>query len=291
LFVTARKPAPVQAVWLGYFHSTGMLAIDYIIADPTVCPEGEDGQYVETVARLPHSFLCFNPPDDSPVVSRLPAREYGHITFGCFNNPLKISDGVIAAWARILQGVPRARLLLKSFPFDNPASREHVARRFARHDIDLDRITFLGRSALPEHLAAYNQVDIALDPFPYNGGVTTLDALWMGVPVVTLRGTQFVGRMGASILTTLNMPELIAATPDEYVERGIQSGQDLTWLEACRASLRERLLTSPLCDGPALARGLEALYRSFWQTWCATQQLEVQGRFPVSERSPSSRDL
>ena len=245
LLVVARKPAPVQVVWLGYFHTTGMTAVDYIIADPRVCPE-ESGLYVETIARLPHSFLCFHPRKTHQMSAGCRSQEHGCITFGSFNNPLKLSDGVIDAWSQVLDRVPGSRLLLKYFSFDDAGAREYFAQRFADRRVDVRRINFLGRSPFYDHLAAYNQVDIALDPFPYNGGATSFDALWMGVPVIALRGTQFVGRMGASILTTLNMPELIATTPGEYVERVIQLSHDVEWLKACRAGLRDRLLAIAL---------------------------------------------
>jgi len=272
LLALARKPAPVQALWLGYFDTTGMASIDYLFADRYVCPPGDERFYVEKVLRLPHSWFCYSPPDPSPEITPLPMLERGHVTFGCLNNLAKVTPDVVALWGEILGALPDARMCLKYFGFDDPQVREQYAAMFARHGVAADRLTFLGRSPLGEHLATYDGVDVALDPFPYNGGITTLDALWMGAPVVSLAGSRFVGRMGLSILSNVGCPELVASSPDEYVRKAVELAGDPARLVELRASLRDRLAGSPLCDGPGFARGLEAAYRQMWGTWCETQR-------------------
>lgn len=268
LLVLARKPAPVQAVWLGYFDTTGMAAIDYIFADPQVCPPESDRYYVEKVIRLPSSVFCYAPPSGCPAVSPLPSASRGRVTFGCFNNLAKIRPEVIELWSRILRERPEAELRLKYFGFEDETVRAYFADLFAEHGVDPSRIVFLGRSSLADHLAAYGDVDVALDPFPYSGGITTLDALWMGVPVVSLAGRRFVGRMSASILTAVGLPELVAESPDDYVAKALALADSRERLAALRSGLREQMASSPLCDGPGFARALEASYREMWRAWC-----------------------
>jgi protein O-GlcNAc transferase len=265
----ARKPAPVQALWLGYFDTTGLPAVDYIIGDRFVCPPGDEGLYVERVARLPHSWFCYSPSEEGPDISPLPALSNGYVTFGCLNNLSKVNEDVIDLWAKILRAIPDARLHLKATALSDTRVRDELTGRFAAAGVDPERVACSGGSTYQEHLAAYNQIDIALDPFPYNGGATTLDALWMGTPVITLRGDRFVGRMGASVLAVTGLPELIAESKDEYVQRAIATAADLERLAELRASLRDRLVESPLCDGPGMALDLEHLYRQMWRTWCA----------------------
>lgn len=271
LLTLARKPAPIQAIWLGYFDTTGMTGIDYIFADGFVCPPGDERFYVEDVIRLPHSFLCYSPTDASPEVNSLPMLSRGFVTFGSLNNIAKIGPHVMALWARILRAVPNARMVLKYGGLADENVRQDFLTRFAQHGIDSDRVTLLGSSPLGEHLTAYDEIDIALDPFPYNGGVTTLDALWMGTPVLSIRGDRFVGRMGASSLSTLGLQELIAETPDDYVAKAVSLAANPAHLIELRRSLRQRLIESPVCDGAAFARALEQNYRAMWRTWCRSR--------------------
>jgi protein O-GlcNAc transferase len=273
--VLARKPAPVQVMWLGYFDSTGMRAVDYIIGDNFVCPPEDDELYVEKVARLPDSWFCYTPPDESPEVEPTPALSNGCVTFGCLNNIAKVTPEVVAVWAKILQALPGSRLTLKSAALGDPSACERYEGLFAEHAIAPARITYLAGSPFVEHLAAHNQIDIALDPFPYNGGATTLDALWMGVPVITLKGDRFSGRLGVSTLSVLGLQDLIAATPEEYVSKALALAEDLDRLTDMRAGLRQRLADSAICDGVGMARALENLYRQMWREWCITNAERV----------------
>ena len=200
-----------------------------------------------------------------------PALSGAGVTFGCFNNTAKLTPEVVAAWAKILLAVPRSRLFLKSGGFDDKDIRTHFQNLFAQHGVENERLKFAGRSPRQEYLAAYHEVDIGLDPFPYNGGTTTVEALWMGVPVVTLSGDRFVSRMGESIMMNLGQEECVTHSEEAYIARAVALASDLPHLAALRAGLRDRLLNSPLCDGPGFTRDLEAAYRRMWQTWCQAQ--------------------
>ena len=272
LMVFALKPAPVQATWFGYFDTTGLSAMDYIIADRFLIPPEEEGNYVERVVRLPDAYDCFTPPDYAPEPSSLPALAVGKVTFGCFNNPAKLSEAVISCWSKLLHASPHAQLYLKYKPFGNPGVQQRYLSLFARHDIAPERIRFAGRSPRHEFLAAYHEVDIALDPFPYNGGVTTIEALLMGVPVVSLRGDRFVSHVGESIMMNLGLEEFVADTEEAYIAKAASLAADLPRLAGLRRQLRAKLLDSPLCDAAAFTRNLDAAYRKMWETWCQTQK-------------------
>lgn len=271
LAVFAARAAPVQATWAGYFGTTGLQAMDYILADRFVIPPGEDGQFSETVWRLPDSYFCFAPPEvDVPIVER-PAGEQGGgaLVLGSFNNWTKVSDGTVALWSRVLAAIPGSRLLLKTKFLDNPEVSGDAVARFARHGIAAERLILEGPASRDALLAAYNRMDIALDPFPFGGGVTTLEALWMGVPVVAQRGDRWVARVGESIVATVGLPDLVADDADGYVRLVQRLAADRPYLADLRRSLRARLEASPLCDGPRFARSLEAAYRTMWRKWCA----------------------
>lgn len=271
LLVFARKPAPIQATWIGYFATTGLRAMDYIIGDRFVLPPGEERHYVEKPLRLPDGYLCFTPPALPVDVAPLPALAAGRLTFGSFNNISKINAAVVALWARILHSVPNSRLLLKTQTLGSPVMRERCLAQFAEHGVAEAQLAFAGFSPRAEGLAAYNEVDIGLDPFPYNGGTTTADALWMGVPVITLKGDRFAGHIAESVLTSAGLPDWVAASPEEYVEMAIQWASDLPRLAALRAGLRQQTVASPLCDGARFTRKLELAYRDIWRTWCRHQ--------------------
>jgi protein O-GlcNAc transferase len=271
LLTFALKPAPVQVTWMSYIATTGLKAIDYIIANRYIIPPQDDCYYVERVVRLPHSFLCFAPPRFPLEVSPLPALSTAEITFGCFNNAAKLTLEVIAVWAKILRALPRSRLFLKSGGFNDEEMKTHFRNLFVANGVRNEQLEFAGRSPRNEYLAAYHAVDIGLDPFPYNGGTTTVEALWMGVPVVTLRGDRFVSRMGESIMMNLGMEECVTDSEEAYVARAIALASDLPRLAAMRNGLRERLVNSPLCDGPGFTRDLEAAYRRMWEDWCRTR--------------------
>ncbi len=265
----ALKPAPVQVTWLGFPGSTGLAAIDYRLVDMITDPEDEvEGWASETLCRLPGGFLCFDPPAEAPAVAPPPGLGRP-ITFGSFNNPAKLSAATLDAWAALLASVPQARLLLKGRPLKDETARQLLLERFRSRGVTPDRLSLQGWMPGPEgHLGLYGQVDIALDPFPYNGTTTTCEALWMGVPVLTLTGTQHSGRVGTSLLTRLGLPELIAPDTDAYLRIAIDLATDLKRLTNLRQSLRQRMAVSPLCNGPAFTRDLEAAYRAMWRNWC-----------------------
>jgi predicted O-linked N-acetylglucosamine transferase (SPINDLY family) len=261
----AWRPAPVQTSWLGYFATTGLAEIDYVLADPHVVPPGEEAQYVERIWRLPDCYLCFTLPADVTPVSPLPALMNGYPTFGCFNNHKKLNDGVIAVWSRVLHALPDSRLLLKNHQLGEAMIRGETLVRFAAHGIGAERLILEGPSPREEYLAAYHRVDFALDPFPYPGGTTSVEGLWMGVPVLGRRGNRFLAHLGEMILQTVGLPEWIATDDDDYVARAVALAGDLPALAALRAGLRERVVRSPLCDAPRFAEHLADAFEQMWQ--------------------------
>ncbi len=270
LKVFARKPAPVRATWLGYPNSTGLSAIDYRIVDAETDPPGAaDALASERLVRLP-GFLCYGGADDAPEPAPPPCLTAGTVTFGSFNNPAKLSSPTLDAWAALLDRLPHARLLLKGKPFADEGTRARYRERLAVRGIAPARVELVGwtQGNVP-HLELYARVDIALDPFPYNGTTTTCEALWMGVPVVALRGARHGGRVGASLLARIGAEDWIAETAEDYVECAARLAADPAQLKALRQTLRARVAGSPLCDRAAFARAMEAAYRSMWQAWCA----------------------
>ena len=220
--------------------------------------------------RLPGGFLCYGARDDAPAPGPPPCLATGVVTFGSFNNPAKLSGATLDVWARLLARLPTARLLLKGKPFAEAATRAIYLDRLAERGVAADRIELVAWLPEREHLALYDRVDIALDPFPYNGTTTTCEALWMGVPVVTLRGDRHAGRVGASLLTQIGLSDLIADSTEAYMETAVALAGDLARLADLRQSLRPRMAASPLCDAPAFARKVEAAYRTMWRRWCET---------------------
>ena len=268
--VLARRPAPVQVTWLGYPNTTGLRIIDYRLTDHIADPPGEaDRLHSENLVRLEHGFLCYQPDAAAPEVAPLPCLRSGYITFGSFNNLAKVSPEVIMVWAQILAAVPESHLLLKAKQLGNDETRDRYVHMFGAAGIAADRLEL--HSRLPqqaEHLALYSRVDIGLDPFPYNGTATTCEALWMGVPVVTLLGDRHAGRVGASILHRLKLDELVAESPDEYAALALALATDLKRLSEMRASLRSRMLGSTLMDRQLFIRTLEHAFRRIWRRWC-----------------------
>ena len=265
LRVFARKPAPVQVSWIGYSSTTGLTRMDYRITDTVSDPVGvTDDLYTEKLIRLPDTFSCFQPLANSPDVAALPAKQSGHITFGSFNNFIKMTPEVLQTWARILQRVPTSILLLKYRSFEAEKIRTLVLAAFAKHGVQPARIHFLGSDDYHTHLRAYHQVDIALDTFPHNGDTTTCDALWMGVPVVVNTGVNHVGLMGASRLRSVGLDDLVARDNDHYVDIACALANDVPRLEKLRATLRETMKASPLMDAPRFTRNLEAAYENMW---------------------------
>jgi predicted O-linked N-acetylglucosamine transferase (SPINDLY family) len=267
LLVFARKPAPVQVSWLGYPGTTGMDAMDYRLTDPYLEPPGLDDAYgSERAFRLPDTFWCYDPLASEPAVNALPCREKGFFTFGCLNNFFKVNDEVVTLWAGVLKAVANSRLLLMA-PEGN--SRRRVLDRLDREGIGPDRVEFVPRQSRLGYLQLYHRIDIGLDTAPCNGHTTSLDSFWMGVPVITLVGQTAVGRAGLSQLTNLGLPELIAQTPERYVQIAAGLAGDLPRLAALRRTLRARMEASPLMDAPRFARNIEAAYRQMWRNWCA----------------------
>jgi len=272
LSVFAWKPAPIQVTWLGYLATTGVNAIDYLIADAWTLPDTEECNFTEKIWRLPQSYLCFTQPQSGTTVSLLPALENGYVTFGCFNNLTKISDEVIALWARILTEIPNSRLILKAKQFSQESIRQKINERFAIHGIGAERLTLMGQVARDEYLAPYQQIDIALDPFPYPGITTTVESLWMGVPVLTLAGNSFLSRQGVGLMMNAGLPEWIANDPDEYATLATKHSSDLNKLSQTRSTLRDRVSNSPIFDSAQFAKNLEGALRGMWTIWCSANK-------------------
>jgi protein O-GlcNAc transferase len=264
----AWKPAPVQVTWLGYLGTTGVEAIDYLIADAWTLQPEEEPFFTETIWRLPGSYLCFTPPAEDGTIGPLPALANGHITFGSFNNLLKVTDEVIALWARLLHTVPGSRLLVKTQALAELTVRQRVSRQFAAHGIDDSRLMLETQVPRADYLKPFNRVDIALDTFPYTGITTSVETLWMGVPFVTLAGKTFLTRQGVGLLENAGLPEWIAADPDDYVRRAARHAADLATLQRIRQELRPRLLASPIFDAPRFAGHFEDALRGMWRQWC-----------------------
>jgi protein O-GlcNAc transferase len=262
----AWRPAPLQISWLGYFATTGLSEIDYVVADPHVVPPAEEAQYTERVWRLPDSYLCFTLPTDAAKVGSLPALEQGRFTFGCLNNHKKLNDGVLDVWSRILHAAPHSRLLLKNHQLGEPSIMRDTFERFAMYGIDETRLLLEGPSSREQYFSTYHRVDLALDPFPYPGGTTSVEGLWMGVPVLTLHGDRFLSHLGEMVAKTVGLPEWIAADADDYIARAVAATRDLPRLAALRATLRERVERSPLTDAPRFARHWMAAIEQMWQT-------------------------
>ncbi len=268
LLAFARRPSPVQVSWLGYFDTTGLSAIDYRIADPFSVPPGGERWFVEQVVRLPRSASCFlHPPAPPPAAP--PCLRRGHVTFGCFNNPAKLTREVIATFARVLRGAANSRLLLAYGAYDDPELRARYARWLADEGIVAERVDFAGHASLPRFLASFAGVDVALDPFPYSGETTALHTLWMGVPLVALEGATTVQRLASRVLRVAGLDDWVADSHDEYVRIALALASDPARLAHTRQALRARLEASPLCDHAGFTRELEAAYRAMWRRACA----------------------
>ncbi|WP_175753078.1 tetratricopeptide repeat protein [Burkholderia ambifaria] len=267
--VFAHRPAPVQASWLGFFATTGCRTIDYFIGDPHTLPADEAHHFVEQPWHLPDSYLCFTPPAYDVAVGPLPMATGGGVTFGCFGKLTKISDDVIALWSRLLHALPDARLMLKAHELGASDLNRATLERFARHGIGAHQLILEGGSPRAEYFNAYNRIDIALSPFPYPGGTTTAEALWMGVPVIGMKGGRFVTHICESLLHAAGMGDWIAADEDAYLAKAIAFARDRDALAALRATLRERTLASPLCDAARFARNLEDAFHGMWARYVA----------------------
>ncbi len=267
LLALARKPAPVQVTWLGYPGTTGMSTIDYRLTDPYLDPPGQDDEnYSERSLRLPATYWCYEAPSD-PATNPLPAESSGFITFGCLNNFCKITAATIQTWCRLLKQLPTSRLVLHA-PLGN--CRAEMRGTVAATGVDPQRLEFIDRLPMRQYLEQYHRIDIALDLFPFGGGTTSCDAVWMGVPLITLAGRTAVGRTGVSILMNLELPELIAHSQDEYIAIAARFAGDLPRLSHLRSGLRARMQQSPLMDARRFARDFEAALRQMWKSWIAS---------------------
>jgi protein O-GlcNAc transferase len=265
LLVFARKPAPIQISWIGYEGTTGLAAMDYLLADRFVVPEGSERHYRETVLRMPDGYLCYDPPEAAPPVGPPPSLKEGFATFGSFNNPAKITPEVVAVWSRILRGAPTARLVMKYRGLGDPSVRKRFLDLFAANGVGAQRLDLLPSSAYSDYLASYHRVDVALDPFPFSGSTITCESLWMGVPVITLPGDTFASRHSLDHLSNVGLTETIARDPDEYIDLAISLAGDPSRLLALRSGLRERMAASPLCDGKRFATHLLSILHGEWE--------------------------
>jgi predicted O-linked N-acetylglucosamine transferase (SPINDLY family) len=271
LLLFARKPAPLQVTYIGYQNTTGMAAMDYRLTDEWADPPGTtDAFYTEKLVRLPRSFFCYRPSPNAPPVGSLPATANGLVTFGSFNNFAKVTPEVLATWAQLMAEVPRSRMVILAA--DVPSLRKHLADAFASRGIDETRWTLEARRPRRQYLDLVSQVDIALDPFPFNGHTTTCDALWQGVPVITLAGRTYAARFGSTAHVNMNLEDLIARSTEEYVEIAARLAGDLARLAGLRSGLRERMAASAICDPAGFTRNLEAEYRRMWVDWCSQPQ-------------------
>lgn len=279
--IFACKPAPVQASWLGYYATTGLAQMDYWLADEVSLPKSLAPLFGEQIKYFPHSRMCFTPPAYAPEVAMLPALSNGYVTFGCFQNMAKISEEVMTLWAQIMQAMPDAQLRWQCKSLADIEVQESIKKRMAACGIDLARVRLVGDVVRQDYLAAYAEVDVVLDTFPFSGGTTTCEALWMGVPTLTLAGQTVVARQGASLLTAAGLVDWVAESQAEYVEKASSLCNNLNQLADLRASLRTHVANSPLFDGALFAQHMEILLWDMWQTHAdkrsTSKQVMAQG--------------
>lgn len=290
--IFAYKPAPVQATWLGYWGTTGLPVMDYVIADPVSINADVAKQFTEQVAYLPHTRMCFTAPPFEIEVNALPALSTGAVTFGCFQNYSKVSDEVLACWGEILQALPNARLFWQTKPFSDQLICEQALARLAQYGIAATRCTLYGMVAREEYLRNHHQIDVILDTFPFTGGTTTCEALWMGVPTVTLLGDTLIARQGASFMHCAGLPDWIANTREEYVHKAITFAGDLDALSLLRATLRAQVLASPLMNAKQFAQDFEKLLFGLWQQVLPTlKPQQLLAKAPVQEAFTGSEPV
>lgn len=271
LLTFARKPAPIQATWIGYAGTTGLVSMDYRITDAYMDPPGSTEQYhTEKLIRLPETGAAYRPPEGYPNVNSLPALNGATFTFASFNYLAKLNPRVIALWARLLAAMPQARLMLGNA--GEPGVQQRLVEMFGQAGVPAERLWFQPRMPLLDYLALHHQVDLALDPFPYNGGTTTNHSLWMGVPVITLAGENMVSRCGVTLLSRVGLTDFIVGSEEEYLQRALQFAQDLPELNRIRQSLRGRMGEGSSNGAEAVTRHLEGAYRDIWRKWCASAQ-------------------
>jgi len=269
LLTFARKPAPIQATYIGYPNTTGLTVIDYHITDNYVDPEGiAEAFHSEIPMRMPASYYCFDPLIERTAVNECPALKNGYITFCCFNNYAKLNRETFVLWAKILQSLPDAKLVIMNASLQDLETQQSLEKTFANLGIKSTRLEIGYISSTEKTFSTYNQIDIALDSYPYNGATTTCQALWMGVPVVTLVGETHVARAGLSILSAVSLTELIASSPEEYIDICVKLANNTQYLQKMRTEMRDKIQASPLMDGASFTRHLESEYRKMWEKWC-----------------------
>lgn len=267
--VCAYRPAPLNVKWVGMqYHSTGLDFMDYFLTDSQETPLGYEAFYTEKLLRLPDGYVCYLPPAYAPEIGELPARRNGHITFGSLNNLMKLTPDTLAAWGGILHAIPDSRLLMRCPQFSDPGPRRRIAGVFAEKGICAERLQFFGRALHREFLNTYNEIDIALDPFPYSGGLSTCEALYMGVPVLTRAGQIFAARHSASHLANIGLPDWIASRNEDYVAKAVKYAGNISGLAELRAGLRRCVTASPLCDASRFGKNLGAALRKIWVAYC-----------------------
>ncbi|MBY0578146.1 MAG: tetratricopeptide repeat protein [Burkholderiales bacterium] len=269
--VFAWKPAPVQAMWLGYFATTGVAEIDYIVGDKWLLPYGEEHHFVEKSWRLPNTGSCMTPPKEYIEVNELPALMNQSITFGSLNNLSKMNEQVVACWARILGKIPKSRLYLNTGSLRDNTVRQDVMEKYVAHGIAENRLILEATTGRNAALNSYGKIDIALDPFPYPGGTTSFEALWMGVPILTMRGSDYLSHLGESVMQNAGLPDWIAEDEEDYIAKAIAFSGNLEHLAKLRSSLRTNVLASPLFDQLRFARDFEAALWGMWQAHAQTQ--------------------
>lgn len=288
LTVLARKPAPIQVSYVGYPNTTGLTAMDYRLTDAEVDPPGDaDAFYTEKLVRLPGSFLAYSPAPHAPELVPPPVLRKGHITFASFNAATKLHTEIFRLWADVLHAVPGSKLMLKANGLADPILHDRIVDEFQGFGIEQDRLMLVARAPdFVQHMAMYGECDIALDSFPYNGTTTTCEAMWMGLPVVTLAGTMHAGRVGVSLLKSMGLPDCIAQTPEEYVRIAARLAGDPDQLAGLRAGMRDRMTRSPLMDGTGVTRNVEAAFKNMWADYCVARQNDVDlGPQPTDRRT------
>lgn len=286
LQVFARQLCPLQATWIGYFHSTGMRSIDYFITDPHTSPPDSQQLFSETPVFLPNTRFCYSPPSYAPPLTPAPSVTNGYLTFGSFNRVAKLNEQVLAAWIDILKRVPHSRLVLKTGAFSEVTVRQRFMKHFLAAGIAEARVDLREASGHRDMLAEYGDIDIALDTFPFNGGMTTLEALWMGVPVVTLAGNSVVSRQTVSVLANLGLAEELSfANAPAFVEGAVALAFDASRIARYRGELRERMQASPLRDARKFTQDLEWLYRRMWIAWCKGEKLPSELKYWVPDHT------
>lgn len=288
--VFAWKPAPLQVSWLGYFATTGLTAMDYFIADEVGVPRSNQTQFVEKIKYLPETRLCFTAPDAEIAVSTLPALANKCVTFGSFQNMAKVGDDVLDLWAEVLTSIPNSRLRWQYKSFSDATVANDLKQRLLKRDVDSSRVDLLGAVTREAYLAAHHEIDVILDTFPFNGGTTTCEALWMGVPTLTLAGITLIARQGASLLTAAGLADWVAESKTEYISKAISFCRNLSQLAKLRSELRAQVLVSPLFDGQRFTKNME---KALWEMWNENQGIPTKVNIKDSESkviSPVSAD-